>query len=170
MIQLFEDLHMKILKDKKINMMAILLFSLFNSGCGGGGSSDSVDNSVSESINATVPAVDSTPEVIVNTGDLISEKDFLFNSTGSLDIDVNIKSLEYTRAYINICYVNDDLNIDYQNCVVNAPLKNGRMQSEIELANDVELLYMAVWQYGIDETPLSAVWQRTDGMTWNVIL
>lgn len=161
---------MKILKDSSINVVAILFFSLFNSGCGGGGSSDSADSSVSEPISEVSPTVSPAPEVIVNAGDLISEKDFLFNSTNSLGIDVNIKSLEYVRAYINVCYVKDNLDIDYKNCVVNAPLKNGKIQSEIELANDIELLYMAVWQYGIDETPLSAVWKRADGMIWDVIL
>lgn len=169
---IIEDLHMAILKYRKINMAAVLFFGSINLGCGGGGgSSDSADDSIGEFTGELIPVMDPTPTVVgVNTSELIAEKDFLFNSTGSLNIDVNIQDLEYIRAYINVCYIKDNLDIDYKNCVVNAPLKNGKIQSEIELANDVEVLYMEIWQYGIDEKPLGAVWHRADGMVWNVML
>ena len=155
---------------KKLNMASSMLFiSILNINCGGGGSSGS--GAVITQPNEPIQASNPTPQPTVlpaSTSELITDQNFLFNASSILSVDVNLNSLEYIRSYINICYGNESLQIDYDNCVFNAPFKHGVLSTTIELANDVESLYLAIWKYGLNDEPVTSEWYRENGMTWTV--
>ncbi len=153
--------------------------------CGGGGSS-STDNNSNTSVNSQMltEGNDDNVEASSDSGNeysreeqssesvtsmnLVSREDFLFRGISTLQIQVEIESLKYRRAYINICHRDKDGNIQYDDCLLNAPLKNGQMTTDIALANDVNELGMSIWQYSPDDDPMEYSWTRSEIMRWAV--
>lgn len=139
------------------------------SACGGGSQSEVANDDVGENPQIDPIVIVPTLEPIeVKTEDLIASDDFVFSASTDLIFKVEISDLLYSRAYINICHLNELGEINYQNCVVNAPLKNGVMQASIPLGNDVQTLSMAIWTYDADADARVSSWSRDDGMSWVV--
>ena len=85
-----------------------------------------------------------------------------------MNIDVSISELEYQRAYINVCHSTVDNQIDYSNCVIQKPLKDGSINNQVTIGNEVDNLHMEVWSYEVDSIPRSFTWERGYGLDWVV--
>lgn len=104
----------------------------------------------------------------VSSADIVSSEEFLFRGISTLEVHVVIESLKYRRAYINICHQDKDGNLQYDNCLLNAPLKNGQISTDIALANDINELGMTIWQYSPEDDPMEYSWMRSEVMLWTV--
>ena len=122
-------------------------------------------------IESEVETEDEAIEIVVNpssTSELTTTEDFLIESTAELNIDVSISELEYQRAYINVCHSTEDNKIDYSNCVIQKPLKDGSIYNQVTIGNEVDNLHMEVWSYEVNSIPRSFTWKRDYGLDWVV--
>ncbi len=167
---------------KFMGVSAVLFCSaviIVSCGGAGGGSSDSNSSAsansqmITEGNDDTVDEENEYPNEeqsidSVSSTDIVSREDFLFRGISTLEIQVVIESLKYRRAYINICHQDKDGSLQYDNCLLNAPLKNGQITTDIVLANDVNGLGMTIWQYSPDDDPMEYSWTRSEIMLWAV--
>lgn len=166
------------MKLRKFMAVSAVLFCstgiIVSCGGGGGGSIDSNSNAsvnsqmLTEENDDTVEAGNEYPRDSVSSTDIVSSEEFLFRGISTLEVHVAIASLKYRRAYINICHQDKDGNLQYDNCLLNAPLKNGQISADIALANDVNKLGMTIWQYSPEHDPMEYSWMRSDVMLWAV--
>ncbi len=143
-------------------------------GCGGSsepnsGSSTSDVNTNIQNQDADVAEEENSSEAVYTTSeDVVAHVDFLFNSVATLHINVAIKSLMYRRAYINICHTDAYEELQYDDCLLNSPLRRGQIISDLTIANGVETLGMEIWVYSEGDEPLRFTWSRNDGLAWIV--
>ncbi|MFN3235582.1 MAG: hypothetical protein ACE37D_00835 [Pseudomonadales bacterium] len=128
-------------------------------------SEDETATSPESNVTAAAPASTATSDVsnsppaqsdaISKTADLKASTTFDFTSSFDVGVDINLDNKE--KLYLNICnrFDTDDgkTNVDYDSCVLQAPIENGRYQGTLSLTNDVQQLVIAIWNYsGSDPT------------------
>lgn len=176
------------------NLKVMIFLSLLSTlgACGGGGGSGSEGGSTTstnttsnesttsnndsavdtDTVSFVTPPTESAPTVIQSTSDLVTTEDFIFSAVDELDITIALNDLQYERAYINLCHFKETQDqsqtIDYSNCVLNTPLKNGSFERGIALGNDITALKMEIWRYDINQEPLSYTWSRENGLDWTI--
>lgn len=143
----------------------ILLSVITLVACGGGGGGSGAEsapdptpaapplsnNTATPSTNPTAPPAveDPAPENITSTKDLSVSETFDF--TSSYDVAVNINLGAGTNRYLNICNdfqrTSGQTNVDYDSCVLQAPLDDGQYQGTLSLTNDSTELVVAIWTY-----------------------
>ncbi len=154
----------------KYNMLLLSAISLC--GCGGGSDSDTSSNSNYQKNNTdtvTETLVETNIQATnVNLEDLVTSETFLLDSKRNVALSIDISELYNSRAYLNICHTKKDGNLDYQNCLIRGPLKDGKHKGEIELGNEVEHLAMEIWTYETSEEPITSNWHNTNDNKWTV--
>ncbi len=138
------------------------------SSCGSGSETtknETVDISDEVDINEEVDV----EEVNISTAELYTDAGFELNSTTALDIRIDISDLKNERAYLNICRADEDGSADYNNCMLNAPIKNGQLNTQLILGNEIDILSMEIWRYDINSAPFRYQWDREDGAQWDVL-
>lgn len=151
-----------------LNMSMCFVLSGFVAACGGSGGGGSTDRSAVSTPSPSPSPMAVHEEAPVSTADLITSEEFLFKGTSAIRISIHIDALQYRRAYINICHRDSGGNLQYGNCLLNAPFKNGRLDTEILLAHDVNELGMSIWQYSSESQAMEFTWMRNEGLTWVV--
>ncbi len=148
-----------------------IFFTLFY-GCSGSSGEQSSDNTHATPEATAEEPVEETNNALTSdytaSEDVVANPNFGFDSVSVVRINITIDALKYRRAYINICHKNNDDELQYDNCLLNTPLKNGELHSDLTVANGVGSLGMEIWVYSVDEIPLKFIWSRDDGMTWLV--
>jgi len=156
------------MKINNIVLSCMLPLSLI--ACGGGGGSDSSAPAAPDTSQTEPEETPVEPVVEVNTVDVVASEDFLVKSTAELTLSIEIADLRFERAYLNLCHQTDSAEIDYNNCIVKTPLKNGMFEKTITIGHDVDQLELQVWRYDPTAEPYTYVWVR-DGeasMNWSV--
>ncbi len=154
--------------------IVILMLIILCHGCGGSsnsnsGSSTTDPNTITQNQDANVTEEENSSEAVYTASeDVVANVEFLFNSVATLHINVAIASFMYRRAYINICHTDVNEELQYDDCLLNAPLKRGQIISELTVANGVETLGMEIWVYSEADEPLRFTWSRNDGLAWIV--
>jgi hypothetical protein len=170
----------------KIARLIPICLSMVISACSTGNSSDDKDTNLSASSTESVEVLSFNTEQLVSEEDddlqtvdddsekllaheLLASEEFTFDSTVTLQIDLLVDGFESTRAYVNICRGDEDKNMDYSDCILKQPLKKGGLNTEFTIGQDVEDLYLAIWQYSLDAEVLEATWTKVDnGLNWEV--
>lgn len=102
----------------------------------------------------------------ISTVDLIASETFDFNSQQQVSVQVNLAELASERAYLNICYAQQDGTIDRDNCLVQAPLEQGSFSTQLALGGHQSQMVMEIWSFSDLSTPLSYYWTIADGQSW----
>lgn len=157
------------------NYMAFIIFSSVLVGCGGGSSGDSSNTSTeSNSIVNTVDTAsdDSVTEtelaeedqVIESTSDLVVDSGFVFATSYSVDVDVDVSQRIDEDTYLLLCAnferQGDGFDVDYSDCIVRVNMAEGKYQSSILLPNHVQTLVSAVWRFEEGVEPEVTLWDR----------
>lgn len=108
--------------------------------CGGGGDAGG------ESSSAPAPAPSPTPAVeqpqAVTTADLVVDANFTLNTFSEHTLDVDVSNRLNGRMFINVCELVDEVSeqLNYQSCLLTAPLKDGRLSISLTVSNSVDAL------------------------------
>ena len=100
--------------------------------------------------------------------EITAQEDFLLESKSRINLVIDIPALSKRRAYLSLCHLDNEGVIDYQNCMLRTPLRNGILERDIVIANDIETLKIAIWLYSLDDDPLEFQWQRAHGQLWHI--
>ena len=142
-------------------------------GCGGGGGEGSSSN---DGINAAGDTNTGADEIVKQgLDDLNIDQDNKLVSVSELEVMVQINS---RRSFLNICaqevFQSDLDQIDYERCILRAPLDDTPGTFKLTLPNHIDKLIAIVWFYEADKQPLVKKWQRNSDAggpveeTWRV--
>ncbi len=117
---------------------------------------DDTNNAVSEENNDTVTNVSENTRL---TSELSSDPYFTFKTSHSIKLDFSWSTMGQQRSYLSVCQEaieNTDGRwvIDYESCLLRAPVKDGSFQGEIEITNDRTELYAELWSYDATKPPM----------------
>ncbi|MDA9285813.1 hypothetical protein OAD22_08800 [Pseudomonadales bacterium] len=157
-----------------IKNLTIISAVAFLTACGGGGGGDAETSpaptqAVAPTVTAVTPAPTSTPQVttpaattqVSKTSDLKADDDFTFTSSYQVSVSVNRNSQE--SAYLNICREFKSsptgYSVNYDSCVLQTTLEDGKFAGEITLTNDINELIVSVWLFTGND-PIHQVWDR----------
>ena len=170
----------------KILVILTIVFTL--AACGGGGSGASSSDTTQQSHeqnqqlaqqqNEQEQADESFDELVndsideqmvepISTANLVAEEHFEFQSISELNIYVDITHRGEQVGYLNICNIEEG-EIDFKNCYVNAPVRNGVFSSQIAVAADVTALGAEVVFFDENVEPLRAEWHAQNGGDWYI--
>ncbi len=130
--------------------------SLIWIGCSGGGDSD-YDNTTAANTTSTNTIPNDSNMNNTEPDDDTLQSDIYDNlrSTYTLDVEVD---LDLTgRAYISICNgdgVTSLMDINYEDCLLRSPLTNGKLNHQIKVANHLNNLVAAIWQFDGSENQM----------------
>ncbi|WP_159653577.1 hypothetical protein [Vibrio atypicus] len=120
--------------NNQLKLSVILSCSLGLIACGGGGGGSSSSSGGSGSTKAPV-----------ELKDLKIDNDNALESVYHVDIDVSLPGLDSKQAYISICDNSNGVdNINYDQCLIKAALKDGAGQYELRVANHCDSLVAVV--------------------------
>ncbi len=98
-------------------------------------------------------------------GDLDVAYDNALQSTYRVDVDVLLVRLMGIPAYISICDNNeaqgDIAKVDYDHCLVKAPLEDGTARFELTAANHCDSLIAIIWPLEENSTPITFSYQHS---------
>jgi hypothetical protein len=144
-----------------------ILLILSISACGGGSSGSS-----NESSTVSNEATDTSS---VTGSELRINPDNVMRSLEDLTIEVQVNA---ARSFLSICPDPGgelDVNtLNYDLCMVRAPLDSNLKVIDLPLPNHVDHLVAIVWFYEGDKTPLINTWQRNaehfsvSGSIWRI--
>ncbi len=148
----------------------ILTFTLTSLllGCGGASEQErdtAQGGSVSDQTNEEAQNADEADTPVQESWDIVAEEGFLFQASNTLSLNIDLPEFQNRRAYINLCQINEHNSINYQNCILKSPLRNGYFNKEVDIGNQIEHLALAIWPY-TGEDPLVFQWERTAGLDW----
>ena len=90
-----------------------------------------------------------TPTLVNNTAGLISSADFDFSNSRTTVIDIDVPSASTSPGLLSLCTrytrTGDSFDIDYDSCVVQAPLVNGLYSANMNITNDINSVVSVVW-------------------------
>ena len=152
-------------------------------GCGGSGGDSS--ESTTADTNQTLTAVDSDntdeqqteestqtevePEEqeaipVTQMADLYVGPELLLRETYTIVLAVNLGELASSNAVINVCRMTADGELDSTNCILQAPLTNGQLETEIALSDQHDLIAQ-IWRHDVSSEPLAYQWQFFEDST-----
>jgi hypothetical protein len=107
---------------------------------------------------------------VQSTGDLAVPDDFLFSSSWTLDIDVDVSERFPGRSYLVICnrfeVQGNTVDVDYDNCQLKTPLRNGIHSAQLQMSAATTALLAMVISLDSPEQRWHQQWQRSiDGNT-----
>ena len=113
----------------------VTCFSLCLTACGGGGGGGGSSSPSAGSSGAATPTLQ----------DLKIDKENTLESVYHLSVDVDLADLDGKQAYIAICDNSaGEANIDYDQCLIKASLKQGSGQFDLRVANHCDSLVAVV--------------------------
>ncbi len=122
--------------------------------CGGGGGSDDVSSNGGSGVNQAVQR---------NLDELSVHQDNELLTVAELNVEVQINA---DRSFLSICGDPGgelDVNtVDYEQCILRAPIDNNYKTFKIMLPNHMDRLVAIVWFYETGKQPLVQRWQRID--------
>lgn len=143
------------------NLMTLASLTLLLTACGGGSGGDSSASTLTGNSNvaalsseapAETGAQNQNPEPsapLENTAALKSSADFNFETSRAIAIDFNVAAASNSPGLMSLCtkYTksNDNYDVDYSSCTVQAPLVNGSYNGKMDVTNDVSSVIGVVW-------------------------
>lgn len=86
-------------------------------------------------------------------------------STYHLDVDVMLSQLSGIAAYISICDNSQAkgsiVQIDYNHCLIKAPLQDGTARFELSTANHYDSLIAVIWPLEENNSPITFLYQHS---------
>ena len=144
--------------------------------CGGGsGSSDTASSNTKSNTETTTNVSSEQPKTEVKQptaqaksfSELTVDQTFEFTNSNKLSLDINIANLANISAYVSVCQVVEN-GAKYDDCLYRGRLVNGMATAKIELPNHIDELSMAIWYLDGSNQRSQHVWQRNQGMNWQV--
>ena len=137
---------------------------------GGCGSVPSEDKAVTSEVEVEVEVGKVlTAADITATKEITASENFLFETSSLVSVNIDISGYSTERAFLSICREkNDGEKIDYENCLLRAPLLNGQYNAGIEITNDQNTLLSEIWFYQEDGTPLKNTHYREIDGSYNI--
>jgi len=140
---------------KQITVAVFL--SLLMIACGGGGSGDAG----SDGIVSSPPDTAAPPATPAPTGAAAIDVPvgFDFASTTTLPVTVLLNDSAPAKAYLTVCR-STPAGVDYDRCLLRAPVSAGRYDGELLLPNHVDSLTATVWSFSPASVVRSVAWER----------
>jgi len=140
-------------------VMIILLTGVIGmtlASCGGGGGGEAA------------PSAASSSNVISNVNPERKLKDLYIDPSNELTALTELSVLvqmKTTRSFLSICPESavgiDVNNLDYDSCIIRAPLDDNPTALKLMLPNHIDNLVAIVWFYQAGKQPLVTEWQRS---------
>jgi len=166
---------------KSLFTTAMVVTALVLGGCGGGGGSASAGTQPPEVVAQPEPAESEvpspTPEAEANpapapitaTSELVLSNDFSLQSHTSVEVSIDINSLDNSSGYLSICSVlnTDDANSeeapDYKNCFVRTAIPASAYEATLDLSTAEGVAYSAIWFLDLSREPVITRHDLTGG-------
>lgn len=117
----------------------------------------------------TQNADSTTQESDSNTAKFSTRPEFDFRTSGSLKINLDIPEARGEEATVSLCTEYNPggtvYEINYDSCLLRAPLIDGRFKHEISLTNQFEAVVAAVWFQNPDIAPVMREFRRDTSAT-----
>ena len=132
--------------------------------CGGGGGEETaIAPAAPQAPEATEAPVLETP-VISTTSDLKVSDQFTFQADApllALTINVDTK-----YGYVTLCSLLSDNSINLSNCILRAPLSDGKLVQQVAITSGTQSLGAVLWDYNaLDDRP-EFIWSISDGLNF----
>ena len=155
---------------KTLHNLLLTFFLAYLYGCSAT-DTDETNNAATEERNDTEIIVSENTRL---TSELSSDPYFTFKTSHSIMLDFSWSAMGQQRSYLSICQEateNPDgsWSIDYESCLLRAPVTDGVFQGEIEITNDRTVLYAELWSYDATTPPLRMKFTTANSAqeTWN---
>ncbi len=130
-------------------------------GCGGQG--DSADTSSNGGTNVAEDSDTGADESVrQNLDNLHVDQDNELVNANELEVVVQVNG---DRSFLTICaaenYQSGGDQIDFENCILRAPLDDALSSFKLTLPNHIDSLVAIVWFYEADKQPLVRKWKRS---------
>ena len=93
--------------------------------------------------------LEALPQEPVAVSTLTVEEDFNFSTSRSIDIDFDLEDLRDQAGDVSICTRwdpdSDALGVDYDSCIIEGRLDDGRFSHSIEVTNDINTVVAVIW-------------------------
>ena len=130
-------------------MIKIIILSssiVFLSACGSDGNETSTTVTSSDFGNHA----STTETALFKTADLVASKDFSFSPAKKIDLSVDVSNKTTSSSRLSICKdykitADGAYKVDYNSCIVNTALVDGKYQKAIKITNDIKKLISVIW-------------------------
>lgn len=115
----------------------------------GGSDSTTTDTGNTTTNTSTESNSGTTNTVVQKTADLVVAKDFNFDSSSMLEIDVDVSGKSAAQSHLSICkdYQANDAGgyeVNFDSCLIRTSLQNGLYQGKLNVTHDIEKLISVV--------------------------
>ena len=127
---------------KKFNLTIISIALFLLAACGGG--SGGSGSSPSPSPTPAPPAAPSPPpqSAPTETADLVVSPSFTLATYQMIEVNVDVSSRWNGKLFLNICETTgeSDPRLNFNKCLLNAPLQNGKLNTSVSVSYGVNRL------------------------------